>query len=187
MNIIIHLARYLLPSRYSTSNISFSLHYSIVGPGLTEFRIDQMAFWSTWTYLFKHTKRTPFVKPRGFGQSKIRSIMCLPTQFAKLLIIFFLKWAFFFVFVYSIQLTVNVRYKFLPMTGFEPRTPGIGSDRSANWATPLPKTLYNLILVLKPPFGSIPTITKYLNEIYFICILTHLKQWRIFSSEEVNR
>ena len=25
--------------------------------------------------------------------------------------------------------------KFLPMTGFEPRTSGIGSDRSTNWAT----------------------------------------------------
>ena len=35
-------------------------------------------FWSTWTYLFKHTKRTPLVKPRRFGQSKIRSIRCLP-------------------------------------------------------------------------------------------------------------
>ena len=29
-------------------------------------------------YLFKHTKRTPFVQPRGFGQSEIRSIRCLP-------------------------------------------------------------------------------------------------------------
>ena len=29
-------------------------------------------------YLFKHTKRTPFVKPHGFGQSEIRSIRCLP-------------------------------------------------------------------------------------------------------------
>ena len=37
-----------------------------------------------------------------------------------------------FFFVFSIQLTVNVRYKFLPMTGFEPRTSGIGSDRSTN-------------------------------------------------------
>ena len=25
--------------------------------------------------------------------------------------------------------------QFLPMTGFEPRTPGIGSNRSTNWAT----------------------------------------------------
>ena len=29
---------------------------------------------------------------------------------------------FFFIFVFSKQLTVNVQYKFLPMTGFEPRT-----------------------------------------------------------------
>ena len=51
---------------------------------------------------------------------------------------FFLKqWAipglFFFIFVFSIQLTVNnVQYNFLPMTGFEPRTFGIGSNRSTN-------------------------------------------------------
>ena len=32
---------------------------------------------------------------------------------------------------------------FLPMTGFEPRTSGIGSDRSTNWATqPLPRILF---------------------------------------------
>ena len=45
--------------------------------------IDRISDWpngfrSTWMYLFKHTKHTPFVKPRGFGQSKIRSIRCLP-------------------------------------------------------------------------------------------------------------
>ena len=48
----------------------------------------------------------------------------------------FLKWAipglFFFIFVFSIHLTVNVQYKFLPMSGFEPRTSGMGSDRSTN-------------------------------------------------------
>ena len=33
------------------------------------------------------------------------------------------------------QLTVNVQYIMLPMTGFEPGTSGIGSDRSTNWAT----------------------------------------------------
>ena len=43
--------------------------------------------------------------------------------------------SFFFMFVSSIQLTVNVQYKFFPMTGFEPRTSGIGNDRSTNWAT----------------------------------------------------
>ena len=30
---------------------------------------------------------------------------------------------------------VNVRYKSLPMTGFEPRTSSLGSDRSCNWVT----------------------------------------------------
>ena len=43
--------------------------------------------------------------------------------------------SFFFIFVFSIQLTVN---KFLPMTAFKPRTSGIGSDRSINWATITP-------------------------------------------------
>ena len=37
---------------------------------------------------------------------------------------------FFFIFIFSIQLTVNKCsiYKFLPMTGFELRTFGIGID-----------------------------------------------------------
>ena len=33
------------------------------------------------------------------------------------------------------QLTVYVQDKMLPITGFEPRTSGIESDRSTNWAT----------------------------------------------------
>ena len=48
----------------------------------------------------------------------------------------FIKWAnpgpFFFIFVFSIQFTENIQYKFLPMTGFELRTSGVGSDRSTN-------------------------------------------------------
>ena len=44
----------------------------------------------------------------------------------------------FFIFVFSMQLTVNLGYKFLPMTGFEPWTSGIGSDRITNEAQPLP-------------------------------------------------
>ena len=52
---------------------------------------------------------------------------------------FLKKWAnpglYFFIFVFSIQLTVNVQYNFLPMTVFEPRTSGIGSACSTNWAT----------------------------------------------------
>ena len=51
-------------------------------------------------------------------------------------IVFLKKWAihglFFFIFVFPIQLTVNVQYKFLPMTGFYQWTSGIGSDRSTN-------------------------------------------------------
>ena len=49
---------------------------------------------------------------------------------------FFFKWAipglFFFIYVFSIQLTENVQYKFLPMTGFQLRTSGIGSNHSTN-------------------------------------------------------
>ena len=45
----------------------------------------------------------------------------------------------FFIFVFSIHSwqKTNVQYinKFLPMTGFEPWTSGIGSNRSTNWAT----------------------------------------------------
>ena len=48
----------------------------------------------------------------------------------------FLKWTipglFFFIFVFSIQLTVNIQYQFLLMTGFELQTSRIGSDRSTN-------------------------------------------------------
>ena len=59
---------------------------------------------------------------------------------------FFLKkkWAIpgLFYFNSSFQYTVDSNQmfnNFLPMTGFEPRTSGIGSDRSTNWATqPLP-------------------------------------------------
>ena len=39
---------------------------------------------------------------------------------------------FFFIFVFSIQFTVNIIYTFLPMTGFELQTSRIGSDRSTN-------------------------------------------------------
>ena len=39
---------------------------------------------------------------------------------------------FFFIFVFSIQLTENIQYKFLPMTGFKPWMSGVGSNRSIN-------------------------------------------------------
>ena len=38
---------------------------------------------------------------------------------------------------------IRVLYKILPMTGFEPRTSGVRSDRSANWATTTPPPLSN--------------------------------------------
>ena len=41
----------------------------------------------------------------------------------------------FLIFFFSIQLTVNIQFNFLLMTGFEPRTSGVGSDCSTNWAT----------------------------------------------------
>ena len=51
----------------------------------------------------------------------------------------FLKWAipcfFFFIFVFSRQLTVYVQFNFLPMTGFELWTSGIGRNRSTHWDT----------------------------------------------------
>ena len=43
--------------------------------------------------------------------------------------------SFFFISVFSIQLTINDQFNFLPMTGFEPRTSGIGSNHSTNWIT----------------------------------------------------
>ena len=67
----------------------------------------------------------------------------------------FFKWAipglFSFSFVFSIQLTVgkqlNVWYKSLPMTGFEPRTYGVRSDCSTNWATTIIRKSFNLNFV----------------------------------------
>ena len=54
----------------------------------------------------------------------------------------------------SFQNTVDSKqmffvYKFLPMTGFEPQTSGIGSDRSTNWATTTSQ-LQNLFITSVP-------------------------------------
>ena len=43
--------------------------------------------------------------------------------------------SFFFIFVFLITVDSKCSIYFLPMTGFEPRTSGIGSDCSTNWAT----------------------------------------------------
>ena len=53
--------------------------------------------------------------------------------------VFLKKWAihilFFFIFIFSLQLTVNIQYKILMMTGFEQQISGIRRDSSTNWAT----------------------------------------------------
>ena len=67
------------------------------------------------------------------------------------LLTFAIPGLFFLIFVFSIQLIVNVQYNFLPMTGFEPRTSGIGSDYSTNWE-PLPNTQKHSYLKLPPSF-----------------------------------
>ena len=39
---------------------------------------------------------------------------------------------FFFIFIFSIQLTAKIHFKFLQMTGFELQTFGVGRDHSTN-------------------------------------------------------
>ena len=62
----------------------------------------------------------------------------------------FLNWAipglFLFIFAFSIELTVNVQYKFLPMTGFKPGTSEMGSDHSTNWATTTAQWAFPILL-----------------------------------------
>ena len=45
---------------------------------------------------------------------------------------------FFFIFVFSIKLSVNDQYKNLPMTGFEPQASGIGATAPPTEPQPLP-------------------------------------------------
>ena len=42
---------------------------------------------------------------------------------------------FFIIFVFSIQLTISIQNKILPMTGFKLWNSGAGSDSSTSWAT----------------------------------------------------
>ena len=75
--------------------------------------------------------------PRMF--EKMIPDLTLIQNFAPLFIFTFLKMVhsrpLFLIFVSSIQLTVNVQYKYLLMTGFEPQSSGIGSNHYTNWAT----------------------------------------------------
>ena len=61
--------------------------------------------------------------------------------------------------------------KFWPMTGFEPRTSGIGSNRSTNWATqPLP---LNPDLSIKHLQVKISDYGKFV----YLCVYTVNKNW----------
>ena len=72
----------------------------------------------------------------------------------------FFKWSipglFFFIFVCSIQLTVNVQYNFLPMIGFELHTSGFRGDRSTNWAITTAQEYY-LFKMIVGSFTYSPT------------------------------
>ena len=63
--------------------------------------------------------------------------------------------------------------KSLPMTGFEPRTSGIGSDWSTNWATTT-ALLYTMVLLWNQHFC--PTLC---NQIYWLNFLKikQIKHW----------
>ena len=80
---------------------------------------------------------------RHWAQSIVTSHLVSAIAKPHPLTLFFFKWAIpgLFSLFSSFQYTVdckqmfNINNKFLPMTGFEPRTSGIGRDRSTNWAT----------------------------------------------------
>ena len=61
-------------------------------------------------------------------------------------------------FLYFCLLAVIVQYKILPMNGFEPRTSGVGSNCSTNWATTTArgKLLFEIQL-------SIATLLEFVN------------------------
>ena len=79
----------------------------------------------------------------------------LVTMSPRLFVFFKKNWpipaTFFFIFVFSIYLTENIQYKFLPMTGYEPRTSGVRSDRSTNWATTTFRIVCYLLLISNRP------------------------------------
>ena len=99
------------------------------------------------TVLYIMNISNSFLKMTSFLQSVVAAVVGQHTWqlFWKFLVNnllkkdYFFKWAFrvlfFIIFVFSIQLNVNVKFKFLPMTGFKLRTSGIKSDLSANWPT----------------------------------------------------
>ena len=74
----------------------------------------------------------------------------VPSSLLNFSIEVFFSWAilglFFFIFVFSTVNSKFVQYNILPMIGFELRTSGIGRNRSASLATPLPHFSQSLFL-----------------------------------------
>ena len=121
-------------------------------------------------------KKPPFTNLCSFWLLQICYNAKTETKWAPPVI--FSNGLFFLIFVFSIQLTVNVQYKFLPMTGFEPRTFEIGSNRSTNCATPLPRSTCYYRTHNFPPFISgryWPDLFKYKYPTLIKTIFSHLE------------
>ena len=56
-------------------------------------------------------------------------------QLIRSILIFVMGLSFFFIFIFSNVNSYYVHYDILPLAGFEPRTSGIGSNRSTNCVT----------------------------------------------------
>ena len=96
--------------------------------------------WLFWIQGFQYIQITKyFIVWSNSIQLSWRQADSNPSPYLWWVFFFLKKWAIpglsFFIFVFSIQLTVNVQYQFLPMSGFERQTSGIESDSSTNWAT----------------------------------------------------
>ena len=95
----------------------------------------------------------------------IASPKCSSKQSENSSVLNHVSWAirglFFVIFFFSIQLTVNIQYKFWQwLTGFESQTSVVGSNRSTKWPNepqPLPNVIFNLQLrIWRAPFPSSP-------------------------------
>ena len=96
---------------------------------------------------------------------------------------------FFFIFVFSIQLPINVQYKkCLPMTGFEPRPSRVESNRSTN----LPTTTLPTCFFIKRLFSSLSQLEKFFLKINFFYFQFSASQftwqiWQTNNSIESNK
>ena len=92
-------------------------------------------------------------------------------------LLLFSKWAipghFFFIFVFSKQLTTN-KWNFLPMTGFEPQTSGVGSNHSTNWVTTTDSPLSWFFFI---PFNVVCVGTLWANHSLFDPTLQSPPPW----------